>query len=75
MRLRWPLNTIKMIAKLNLLLFCLCKTEKRSVTMTRRDLSHNVLEVAHTGGVERWLVVKKMLYPKKASCGSMTHSW
>lgn len=40
--------------------------EKRSVTMTRRDLSHNVLEVAHTAGVERWLVVKKMLYPKKA---------
>ncbi|XP_057182526.1 uncharacterized protein LOC130549349 isoform X2 [Triplophysa rosa] len=41
------------------------ETEKHSMTMTRRDLSHNVLEVAHTGGVERWLVVKKMLYPKK----------
>ncbi|XP_057214332.1 uncharacterized protein LOC130569018 [Triplophysa rosa] len=41
------------------------ETEKHSVTMTRRDLSHNVLEVAHTGGVERWLVVKKMLYLKK----------
>ncbi|XP_065109604.1 uncharacterized protein [Paramisgurnus dabryanus] len=39
--------------------------EKHSVAMTRRDLSHNILEVAHTGGVERWLVVKKMLYPKK----------
>uniref|UniRef100_A0A9J7XJU2 Wu:fj29h11 n=1 Tax=Cyprinus carpio carpio TaxID=630221 RepID=A0A9J7XJU2_CYPCA len=39
--------------------------EKRFVSMTRRDLSHNILEVAHTGGEERWLVVKTMLYPKK----------
>ncbi|XP_067286203.1 uncharacterized protein wu:fj29h11 isoform X3 [Pseudorasbora parva] len=41
------------------------EAEKRLVSMTRRDLSHNILEVAHTGGVERWLVVKRMLYPKK----------
>ncbi|XP_067225099.1 uncharacterized protein wu:fj29h11 isoform X1 [Chanodichthys erythropterus] len=42
------------------------ETEKRLVSMTRRDLSHNILEVAHTnGGEERWLVVKRMLYPKK----------
>uniref|UniRef100_A0A3B4E8Y0 Wu:fj29h11 n=1 Tax=Pygocentrus nattereri TaxID=42514 RepID=A0A3B4E8Y0_PYGNA len=41
------------------------EAEKRLVSMTRRDLSHNILEVDHTGGVERWLVVKKMLYPKK----------
>ncbi|XP_070783607.1 uncharacterized protein [Enoplosus armatus] len=39
--------------------------EKRLVTMTRRDLSHNVLEVEHTEGVERWLVVKTMVQPKK----------
>ncbi|XDV45221.1 hypothetical protein PO909_013352, partial [Leuciscus waleckii] len=41
------------------------EAEKRLVSMTRRDLSHNILEVAHTGGEERWLVVKRMLYPKK----------
>uniref|UniRef100_A0A8C2JT10 Wu:fj29h11 n=1 Tax=Cyprinus carpio TaxID=7962 RepID=A0A8C2JT10_CYPCA len=41
------------------------EAEKRFVSMTRRDLSHNILEVAHTGGEERWLVVKTMLYPKK----------
>ncbi|XP_058262273.1 uncharacterized protein wu:fj29h11 isoform X2 [Hemibagrus wyckioides] len=41
------------------------EAEKRLVSMTRRDLSHNVLEVEHTGGMERWLVVKKMLHPKK----------
>ncbi|XP_051958401.1 uncharacterized protein wu:fj29h11 isoform X1 [Xyrauchen texanus] len=41
------------------------EAEKRMVSMTRRDLSHNILEVTHTGGVERWLVVKRMLYPKK----------
>ncbi|XP_043085921.1 protein NO VEIN [Puntigrus tetrazona] len=41
------------------------EAEKRLVSMTRRDLSHNILEVAHTGGEERWLVVKTMLYPKK----------
>ncbi|XP_072524200.1 uncharacterized protein [Salminus brasiliensis] len=41
------------------------EAERRLVSMTRRDLSHNILEVDHTGGVERWLVVKKLLYPKK----------
>uniref|UniRef100_A0A672LXB6 Uncharacterized LOC107595630 n=1 Tax=Sinocyclocheilus grahami TaxID=75366 RepID=A0A672LXB6_SINGR len=41
------------------------EAEKRLVSMTRRDLSHNILEVAHTGGEERWLVIKRMLYPKK----------
>ncbi|MCI4384121.1 hypothetical protein PGIGA_G00034980 [Pangasianodon gigas] len=40
------------------------EAEKKVVSMTRRDLSHNILEVEHTGGVERWLVVKKMLHPK-----------
>ncbi|CAG5911609.1 unnamed protein product [Menidia menidia] len=39
--------------------------EKRLVSMTRKDLSHNVLEVEHTEGVERWLVVKTRLEPKK----------
>ncbi|KAI2658823.1 Protein NO VEIN [Labeo rohita] len=34
------------------------EAEKRLVSMTRRDLSHNILEVAHTGGEERWLVIK-----------------
>ncbi|XP_039509577.1 protein NO VEIN isoform X2 [Pimephales promelas] len=41
------------------------EAEKRLVSMTRRDLSHNILEVSHSGGEERWLVVKRMLYPKK----------
>ncbi|XP_046709697.1 protein NO VEIN-like isoform X1 [Silurus meridionalis] len=41
------------------------EAERRLVQMTRRDLSHNVVEVEHTGGVERWLVVKKMLHPQK----------
>uniref|UniRef100_A0A3B3CPC6 Wu:fj29h11 n=1 Tax=Oryzias melastigma TaxID=30732 RepID=A0A3B3CPC6_ORYME len=38
---------------------------KRLVTMTRKDLSHNVLEVEHSEGIERWLVVKTTLHPKK----------
>lgn len=33
--------------------------------MNRKDLSHNVLEVEHTEGLERWLVVKTTLHPKK----------
>ncbi|XP_018534128.2 uncharacterized protein wu:fj29h11 [Lates calcarifer] len=41
------------------------QSEKRLVTMTRKDLSHDVLEVEHTNGVERWLVVKTTLQPKK----------
>ncbi|XP_040922726.1 protein NO VEIN isoform X2 [Toxotes jaculatrix] len=41
------------------------QSEKRLVTMTRKDLSHNVLKVEHTEGVERWLVVKTTLQPKK----------
>ncbi|KAM3591779.1 uncharacterized protein V6R79_007248 [Siganus canaliculatus] len=41
------------------------QSEKRLMTMTRKDLSHNVLEVEHTEGVERWLLVKTMLQPKK----------
>lgn len=49
------------------------QAEKRFVSMTRRDLSHNILEVAHTGGEERWLVVKTMLYPKKASVEHIYH--
>ncbi|XP_053540833.1 uncharacterized protein wu:fj29h11 isoform X2 [Ictalurus punctatus] len=40
------------------------EAEKRVVSMTRRDLSNNMLEVEHTGGVERWLVIKKVLCPK-----------
>ncbi|XP_056153215.1 uncharacterized protein wu:fj29h11 [Lampris incognitus] len=39
--------------------------EKSPVTMTRRDLSHNIVEVEHTEGTERWLLVKRMLQPKK----------
>ncbi|XP_029953318.1 protein NO VEIN isoform X2 [Salarias fasciatus] len=42
------------------------QSEKRVVTMTRKDLSHNVLEVEHTDGVERWLVVKSTLRPTAA---------
>uniref|UniRef100_M3ZT74 Wu:fj29h11 n=1 Tax=Xiphophorus maculatus TaxID=8083 RepID=M3ZT74_XIPMA len=41
------------------------QSEKRLVTMTRKDLSHNVLEVEHTEGTERWLVVKTTLQPKR----------
>uniref|UniRef100_A0A3B3WWM6 HTH OST-type domain-containing protein n=1 Tax=Poecilia mexicana TaxID=48701 RepID=A0A3B3WWM6_9TELE len=41
------------------------QSEKRLVTMTRKDLSHNVLEVEHTEGTERWLVVKTTLQPNK----------
>ncbi|XP_026207843.1 uncharacterized protein wu:fj29h11 isoform X2 [Anabas testudineus] len=41
------------------------QSDNRLVTMTRKDLSHNVLEVEHTEGVERWLVVKTTLQPKK----------
>ncbi|XP_028263346.1 uncharacterized protein LOC114437112 isoform X2 [Parambassis ranga] len=45
------------------------QSEKRLVTMTRKDLSHNVLEVEHTDGIERWLVVKTTLEPKKIKDG------
>ncbi|KAL0984014.1 hypothetical protein UPYG_G00135910 [Umbra pygmaea] len=41
------------------------QAENRVVTMTRRDLSHNILEVEHTEGTERWLVVKHTLHPTK----------
>ncbi|KAF3854058.1 hypothetical protein F7725_014746 [Dissostichus mawsoni] len=41
------------------------QSEKRFVTMTRKDLSHNMLEVEHTEGIERWLVVKTVVQPKK----------
>ncbi|KAJ7984929.1 hypothetical protein DPEC_G00359850 [Dallia pectoralis] len=41
------------------------QAENRVVTMTRRDLSHNVLEVEHSEGTERWLVVKHTLHPTK----------
>ncbi|KAM4524399.1 uncharacterized protein PAE49_000724 isoform 2-T3 [Odontesthes bonariensis] len=41
------------------------QSEKRLVSMTRKDLSHNVLEVEHTEGIERWLVVKTTLHSKK----------
>ncbi|XP_061665744.1 uncharacterized protein wu:fj29h11 isoform X2 [Syngnathoides biaculeatus] len=40
------------------------QAENRLVTMTRKDLDHNVLEVEHSDGTERWLVVKTTLQPK-----------
>ncbi|XP_035467715.2 protein NO VEIN isoform X3 [Scophthalmus maximus] len=40
------------------------QSENRLVTMTRKDLSHDVVEVEHTDGLERWLVVKTTLQPK-----------
>lgn len=46
-------------------LLVILQREKSIVTMTRKDLSHNVLEVEHTEGTERWLVVKTTLQPKK----------
>ncbi|XP_028998254.2 uncharacterized protein wu:fj29h11 [Betta splendens] len=45
------------------------QSENRLVTMTRKDLSHNVLEVEHTDGIDRWLVVKTALKPKKIKDG------
>lgn len=50
------------------MLRCRCnnsQSENRLVKMTRKDLSNNILEVEHTDGTERWLVVKTTLYPKK----------
>uniref|UniRef100_A0A3Q3NAZ7 Protein NO VEIN-like n=1 Tax=Mastacembelus armatus TaxID=205130 RepID=A0A3Q3NAZ7_9TELE len=41
------------------------QSENRLVTMTRKDLSDSVLEVEHTDGTERWLVIKTTLQPKK----------
>lgn len=43
------------------------QNEKRLVQMTRKDLNNNVLEVEHTDGTERWLVVKKTLHTKKVN--------
>uniref|UniRef100_A0A8C6V2P3 Wu:fj29h11 n=1 Tax=Neogobius melanostomus TaxID=47308 RepID=A0A8C6V2P3_9GOBI len=43
--------------------------ENRFVTMSRKDLSHNILEVEHTDGTERWLVIKSMLKPPKIKNG------
>ncbi|XP_077406198.1 uncharacterized protein LOC144038026 isoform X2 [Vanacampus margaritifer] len=39
------------------------QAENRLVTMTRKDLNHNVLEVDHSDGTDRWLVVKTTLQP------------
>ncbi|XP_033896948.3 uncharacterized protein LOC117424580 isoform X3 [Acipenser ruthenus] len=39
--------------------------DNRFLSITRKDLSNNVLEVHHTDGVERWLVVKRSLSTKK----------
>ncbi|XP_023805116.1 uncharacterized protein LOC101171115 isoform X2 [Oryzias latipes] len=39
-------------------------SEKRLVTMTRKDLRKNVVEVEHSEGIDRWLVVKTTLYPQ-----------
>ncbi|XP_074518878.1 uncharacterized protein LOC141784855 isoform X2 [Halichoeres trimaculatus] len=41
------------------------QSQRCHVTMTRKDLSHSVLEVEHTDGKERWLVVKTRVQPKK----------
>lgn len=35
--------------------------------MTRKDLNNNVLEVEHTDGTDRWLVVKTILHPEKVN--------
>lgn len=43
------------------------QNDKRLVKMTRKDLNNNVLEVEHTDGTERWLVIKKTLHPKKVN--------
>uniref|UniRef100_A0A4W4ERA0 HTH OST-type domain-containing protein n=1 Tax=Electrophorus electricus TaxID=8005 RepID=A0A4W4ERA0_ELEEL len=45
------------------------EAERRLVSMTRRDLSHDILEVKHADGVDRWLVVKKVLHSKKIKEG------
>uniref|UniRef100_A0A1A7X528 HTH OST-type domain-containing protein n=2 Tax=Iconisemion striatum TaxID=60296 RepID=A0A1A7X528_9TELE len=41
------------------------QSEKRLVSMTRKDLSHNVVEVEHTEGIERWLVLKMTIELEK----------
>ncbi|XP_015211657.2 uncharacterized protein [Lepisosteus oculatus] len=41
------------------------QSENRVISMTRRDLAGNVLEVQHTDGTERWLVLKRTLCAKK----------
>lgn len=43
------------------------QSEKRLVKMTRKDLTDHVLEVEHSDGTERWLVVKTTLHPKKVT--------
>ncbi|KAK7918618.1 hypothetical protein WMY93_009902 [Mugilogobius chulae] len=45
------------------------QVENRLVTMSRKDLSHNILEVEHSEGTERWLVIKNMLTPRKIKDG------
>ena len=37
------------------------------LSMRRRDLGDNVVEIEHTDGSERWLVIKKMLDASKIS--------
>uniref|UniRef100_A0A8C4TJJ4 Wu:fj29h11 n=1 Tax=Erpetoichthys calabaricus TaxID=27687 RepID=A0A8C4TJJ4_ERPCA len=39
--------------------------ENRIMSITRKDLDHNVLEIQHSDGYERWLVVKRMLSANK----------
>ncbi|XP_066560829.1 uncharacterized protein LOC136750017 isoform X2 [Amia ocellicauda] len=41
------------------------ESENRLISMTRKDLSDSILEVHHTDGMERWLVVKQSLSAKK----------
>ncbi|XP_039595107.1 protein NO VEIN [Polypterus senegalus] len=39
--------------------------ENRIMSITRKDVDHNVLEIQHSDGYERWLVVKRMLSANK----------
>ncbi|XP_078599079.1 uncharacterized protein LOC144874602 isoform X2 [Branchiostoma floridae x Branchiostoma japonicum] len=43
------------------------KMEGRCHCMERLDVKDNVIEIHHSGGLERWLVVKKLLDAKKVS--------
>lgn len=47
--------------------FTILQVENNVLNMRRRDLGDHVVEIEHTHGNERWLVIKKMLDASKIS--------
>ncbi|CAG2195996.1 unnamed protein product [Mytilus edulis] len=45
----------------------ICTVENSSQVMRRKDLGNDVIEIEHNTGIDRWLVVKKMLDASKIS--------